>query len=273
MLIENSFAENLSPRQQWKKFADTDMLTCRDGFILLQKNGGYPACVKPSTYLKLVDRGFTNVDLTLIHNRPNMLTSLMQNMVSNQNLMNHWHDMMIRNPSIMNQTMADWISNMKEDPHLLANIMGPITSQPELREKMIALMKVHPDMENSLKQNTTWMDSVHMPMMNSDMGQGIHNDGCSWCPEYTPHQSINHSMYFSHSDVMMDLMHNIWINDQMIYDMHESMLENPDHMAIMSESMLDQMLGPMMDDSELRQQMIELMLENQEFMNSIRHEN
>ena len=51
------------------------------------------------------------------------------------------------------------------------------------------------------------------------------------------------------------------------------MLENPEHMAIMSESMLDQMLGPMMDDSELRQQMIELMLENQEFMNSIRHEN
>ena len=37
MLHEDSFAENLSPRQQWKQFADPDKLTCKDGFVLLQK--------------------------------------------------------------------------------------------------------------------------------------------------------------------------------------------------------------------------------------------
>jgi hypothetical protein len=65
----------------------------------------------------------------------------------------------------------------------------------------------------------------------------------------------------------------MWINDEMSQDMHEFMLENPQHMAGMSEQMMGEMLGPMMDDPELREQMIALMLKNQGFMNSIRHNN
>jgi hypothetical protein len=271
LFIANSFAENLSPRQQWVKYADPDLMTCKEGYILLQKNNGYPACVAPSTYLKLLDRGFAKFDFTLISNRHNMMNLLMQSMVSNQNLMNHWHDMMIKNPSITSKTMSDWISQMKEDPELLANMMGPMTSDPQLRGKMIEEMKKHPIMEHSLKQNPKWMESVHMPMMSPSTGQDMHHEQCSWCPEY--HQFMDQSIEFSNPDKMMDLIHHMWINDQMNQDMHEYMLQSPDHIAIMSEQMMSQMLDPMMNDPELREKMIELMLEHQEFMDSIRHEN
>ena len=40
-----------------KKFADLDAMTCKQGNLLLQKNGGVPVCVMPSTYLKLVGQG------------------------------------------------------------------------------------------------------------------------------------------------------------------------------------------------------------------------
>jgi hypothetical protein len=54
--------------------------------------------------------------------------------------------------------------------------------------------------------------------------------------------------------------------------MHNFMLENHHHMGLMSDQMMGPMLGYIMDDPELRQQMIEMMLEHPEFMNSIRHE-
>lgn len=268
LLIGDTFAEYMSPRQQWIKFADPELLTCKEGFILLQKNNGFPACVMPTTYLKLIDRGFTKFDFTLIHNRHVMITSLMQNMVSNQNLMSHWHDMLKNNPHILNETISNWIVSMKENPKLLANIMGPLTSEPQLREKMIELMKQHPVMENSLKQNPAWMNSVHKPMMENGMAHDMHN-GCSWCPEYTP-QTMSYSTEIN-PEKIMDLIHHFWINDQMSHDMHEFMLDNPEHMAMMSEQLMPQMLVPMMDDPQLREMMIELMLDNQEFMDSIRH--
>ena len=271
IFYEDSFAENLSPRQQWKQFADPDKLACKDGFVLLQKNNGYPACVTPSTYLKLIDRNFTKFDFTLILNRHNMMNSLIENMASNQNLMSHWHEMMLKNPSITSKTMSNWISQIKENPKLLENILGPMTNDPTLREKMIEEMKKHPVLEASLKQNTAWMESVHEPMVDSEMDQRMHHEKCSWCLQYGHHDYLDHSMQFSHSDRIMDLMHHIWINDQMSQDVHQFMLKNPEHMALMSEQMMGEILDPMMDDPQIREQMIELMLENQGFMNSIRH--
>ncbi len=271
IFYEDSFAENLSPRQQWKLFADPDKLTCKDGFVLLQKNNGYPACVTPSTYLKLIDRNFTKFDFTLILNHHNMMNSLIENMVSNQNLMSHWHEMMLKNPSMTSKTMSNWISQIKENPKLLENILGPMTNDPTLREKMIEEMKKHSVMENSLKQNTAWMESVHEPIVDSGMDQGMHHEKCSWCPQYGHHDSLAQSMQFSHSYKMMDLMHHMWINDQMSQDVHQFMLKSPEHMALMSEQMMGEILEPMMDDPQIREQMIELMLENQGFMNSIRH--
>ena len=69
------------------------------------------------------------------------------------------------------------------------------------------------------------------------------------------------------------MMHHIWINEKMRSQMHELMLENAQHMNLMTGETMDPILEFMMDDTELRQQMIDLMLEHPEFMNSIRHEN
>ena len=147
---------------------------------------------------------------------------------------------------------------------------------------MIEEMKYHSEMMNALQGHPRWMDSVHDDMrpgmgsgmhMGSGQGQGMHMGNCPWCPEYEMHHMHDHSQEFSHSSRMMDMMHHMWINEEMTMDMHEFMLKNPTHMAQMSKQMMGPMLGFMMDDPELRQQMIDMMLENQEFMNSIRHEN
>ena len=44
-------------------------------------------------------------------------------------------------------------------------------------------------------------------------------------------------------------------------------------MGYMSQQMMNPMLDAIMDDEELRQQMIDLMLEHQDFMDTIRHDN
>ncbi|MDH3204872.1 MAG: hypothetical protein OEL81_09380, partial [Nitrosopumilus sp.] len=66
-LFENSFAQQeMSPHHQWKKFGDPHTLTCKQGQLLLQKHDGNPACVMPSTYIKLVDRGYGAYDSSIM---------------------------------------------------------------------------------------------------------------------------------------------------------------------------------------------------------------
>jgi len=202
-------------------------------------------------------------------------------MASNEKIMHHWHEMMQNDSYKMNQTMDNWILKMKENPELLKNMLAPMTSDPLLREKMIHTMQNHPQMETHLKLHSAWMDSVHQPMMGSGMGQGMHQSGCTWCPHYE-HNSMNshgmmmsgsHTMTMSGSDKMMDMIHHMWINPDMIQDMHSLMLEDPSHMVMMSNQMMEPMLNEMMEDEDLREQMIELMLQHKDFMNTIRHDN
>ncbi|MDH3278990.1 MAG: hypothetical protein OEM17_02340 [Nitrosopumilus sp.] len=267
MYLEDSFAQNISPHHQWKKFTDPDTITCKPDHLLLQKNDGTPACVMPSTYLKLVDRGYGNYDTSIMSKRPEMMNQLIQNMVVNEKLMHHWHEMMQKNPTIMMQTLNDWVIQMKENPELMKNMLGPMTSDPQLREKMIQTMKNHPNMENSLKMHSAWMDSVHHSATNSEM----HGAACLWCPNYQTH-SNSHSMGFVNSDRMMDMMHQMWVSSGISTDMHRLMIKNPSHMGQMSEQLMEPMLGAIMNDEDLHQQMIILMLEHPEFMNSIRHD-
>ena len=275
IFFENSFSQQSTPpHHQWKKSVDPDVIICKENHLLLQKHDGSPACVMPSTYMKLIDRGYGNYDSSIMSKRPEMMSHLMQNMVSNENLMYHWHEMLQKNPSVMMQTIDDWVTQMKENPELLKNILGPMTSDPKLREKMIETMKNHPHMENSLKGHSKWMNSVHQPIMGSDMEQGMmSNTDCAWCPDYQMSTSHEHSKKFVNSDRMMDMMHDMWINSGISQDMHTLMLEDPSHMALMSEHMMKPMLDAIMDDHELRVKKIDLMLEHHDFMNSIQHDN
>lgn len=272
-LLENSFAQQMTPHQQWKKFADVDMLTCKSGYLLLQKSNGNPTCVMPSTYLKLVDRGYGNHNQSMMDKNPEMMNHLMNSMASNEKVMSHWHEMMQNDSYRMDQTMNSWISQMKEDPNLLKNMLAPMTSDSILREKMIHTMQNHPQMETHLKSHSTWMDSIHQPMMGSGMGQGMHQSGCTWCPHYEHNSMNSHGMTMSGPNKMMDMIHQMWINSEMTRDMHTMMLEDPSHMDMMSNQMMEPMLNAVMDDEDLREQMIELMLQHKDFMNTIRHDN
>jgi hypothetical protein len=323
--FDNSFAQEMTPHQQWKKFSNLDMLTCKSGHLLIQKNDGNPACVMPSTYLKLVDRGYGPHNQSIMDKNPEMMTHLMNSMASNPNLMSHWHEMMQNDSIMMTKTMVDWVSQMKKNPELLKNMLAPMTSDPELREKMIHTMKNHPQMETHLKSNSVWMDSVHQPISSdmshgseSGMGGGMcggksdgmgnhtesmscgmgddksdmsHGDSemgcpmcekmmekkrlenCPWCPSYKHYSMNSHSMTISGSDKMMDMIHHMWINSEMTKDMHTMMLEDSSHMAMMANQMMEPMLNAVMDDSDLREEMTELMLQHTDFMNSIRHDN
>lgn len=290
--FENSFAQQMTPHQQWKKFTDIDMMTCKSGHLLIQKNNGNPACVMPSTYLKLVDRGYGSHNQSMMDKHPEMMNHLMNSMASNDQLMSHWHEMIQNDPDMMIQTMDDWVLQMKNNPELLKNMLAPMTSDPELREKMIHTMKNHSQMENHLKSHSAWMDSVHQPVSSgmshgdSEMGCPMCDkmmekkrlDNCPWCSNYKDHSmsshSMNpHSMTMTGSDKMMDVIHHVWINSEMTKDMHSMMLEDSSHMAMMSHQMMEPMLNAVMDDEDLREQMIELMLQHKDFMNSIRHDN
>lgn len=273
LLFGNSLAQQMTPHQQWEKFADIDVMTCKSGHLLLQKSNGNPTCVMPSTYLELVDRGYGSHNQSMMDKRPEMINHLMNSMASNEKLMTHWHTMMQKNPGIMMDTMNNWVSQIKDNPELFKNMLAPMTTDSELREKMIHTMKNHPQMESHLKSHSMWMDSVHQPMMGSGMGQGMHHTICAWCPDYNHHSTGSHSMMISGSDRMMDMIHHVWINSEMTQDMHTMMLEDPSHMAMMSNQMMEPMLNAIMDDEDLREQMIDLMLEHGEFMNTIRHDN
>ncbi len=273
LFFENSFAQQMSPHQQWKKFADVDMLTCKSGYLLIQKSNGNPACVMPSTYLKLVDRGYGFYNQSIMDKNPEMMNNFLNSMASNENLMYHWHEMMQNNPTMMMETMDDWVLQIKNNPELLKNVLSPMTTDPELRKKMIHTMKSHPQMEIHLKSHLAWMDSIHRPMMGSEMGQGMHQSECTWC-SHDEHNSMNsHGIMTFGSNKMMGMIHHVWINSEMNKDIHSMMLEDPSHMAMMSNQIMEPILYAVMDDEDLREQMIELMLQHEDFMNSIRHEN
>lgn len=259
ILFENTLAQEITPpRKQWKQVPDLETLTCKSGMLLLQKSDGSPACVLPSTYLKLVDRKYGQYDSELFTRQPGMIDTLLSDMVSNQNMMQHWHDMMIQYPKTMQQTMNTWIPKMKDDPTFFKKFMDPMISDPNLREKMITEMKKHPIMNSTLSKNPKWMHSVNEKTgtgMGSHMGQKNSH-------------TMQHGMSFHNQNIMMDMIHHMWVTNSTRDKMAEFMLENPNHMNMMTDQMMGQILYPMMDDPQLRQQMIDVMLENHKFMNS-----
>ena len=275
--FSDSFGQSITPpRHQWKKIADVDQLACNEGLMLLQKSNGAPACVSPASYLRLIDRGYGMFDSSMMNKRPAMTELLIKEMASNSDLMSHWHEMMNTNPKVMQDSMKEMVSQMKGMPNLLDHVMHPMITDPELRTKMIELMKSHPYMEETMRQNEKWMSSVHMPMnhgMDKQMGHNMNNTMSESMTHNMPAKMSSDSRGFSNSTRMMDMIHHMWIDSGFMLEMHQIMLENPNHMNQMSNEMMGPLLGTMMDDPEMRQKMIKYLLEHEEFMNSIRHEN
>lgn len=271
MLYENSFSQipEPSPRQQWNHLPDPNNLTCKSGLILIQKNNGFPSCVSPSTYMKLVDRGYGKFDSSQLMKRSEMMLSLMHEIIKDTRLSTHWHTMMQNDPKILNQTMSGMVLNLKENSLPLDHVIGPMMVNPQMQKEMIAQMKKNDQMMMSLQENPKWMNSVHDSTTNHEIDE---QNECPWCMEMEVIQnSKNHA--FHRPKVMEDMLHHIWINEKMRNQMQFFMLENPDHMKIMTNHLLEPILENIMSDPDLRQQMMLTMMNNQEFMNSIRHEN
>lgn len=287
MFFQDSLAiEHLSPHLQWKQLADPDLLDCREGYLLLQKSNDIPACVEPSTFVKLIERGYGPYDSSLLSKRPDMLNHLMHYIVSDEKLMYHWYEMMKKDSKIMRQSIDDWIIKMKNDTQLLKNFLGPLSIDSKLRTQMVQIMKNHPTMESHLKQNSEWMKSIHDIASNSnnhndDSNCSMCNDNdsspmtskssCVWCPEFHFNPTNNTLPLIPNDARTMDVLHSFWTNTSMRNQVHNIMIEDPSHMAQMSEQMMEPILSSLMDDEILRSQMINLLLENNEFMNSIRH--
>jgi len=273
IFLTDSYAEEFSipPRQQWKEVNDIDQITCKEGLVLIQKHNDNPACVSSLAYLRLLDRGYGEFDPSTIMERQEMVVSIMKSMTSDDNLLHHWNQVLLNDAELMQKTMNNWISQMKTNSEFLEIVMGPMTSDPKLRDQMIQHMKEHPRMEKSLLDHKEWMDSVHRPRIELGLNNGMEHETCSWCPKYEENQMK--TSRFSNPQKIMDIINHIWINPNLTIDMHNYVLSNSRNMAEIEKQMMAEMLYHMMDDSDLRKEMIELMLDNQEFMNSIRHAN
>ncbi len=164
-------------------------------------------------------------------------------------------------------------------------MLGPMTSDPELRENDSNYEKsltngnyVEAELKNGWIQLPTndFNDGNLNGTRDGDDSQTVFGVQIMKNIHFTSyHMSnlIHTKCQCQNLDRMMDMMHHMWINPEMVQDMHTMMLEDPSHMAMMSNQMMEPMLNAIMDDPILRDQMIDLMLEHQDFMNSIRHEN
>lgn len=276
----------MSPRAQWQTNPDVSQITCQEGFVLLTKANGLPACVSPSSYLRLVDRGWGMWDSSMMMNRPQMMNNLMGGMIQDPQLMQQWHDMMLQNQQQMQEIRTQWLQQLKENPQLMANMMGPMTTNPDLQKQMIDYMMQHKPMMQSIRNNTNWMNMMHGQMMDQGMmgGMGMHN--CPWCPtantpnaQYgTPtcawcpitNQTMGVGWMMHNPQQMQSMMNQVWQNPQWYQQMNEMMIQYPWHMGPMMGQMIGPMMSPMMDDPELRQQMLDMMMQNQEFMQKLR---
>ena len=276
----------VSPREQWQNAHNISQITCQEGLVLLTKANGMPACVSTSSYLRLVDRGWGMWDDSVMMNRPQMMNDLMETMMQEPQLMQHWHGMILKNPQQMQDTRNDWIQQLKDNPQLMANMMGPITTDPDLQKQMIDHMTQHMPMMQSIRNDSDWMDMMDDQMIGHGMmgSMGMHR--CAWCPTtnntyvhygtatctWCPvtNQTMQTGWMMHNPQNIEDMMHHMWINSGIRQQMFDHMLEHPYHMGSMMNQMMDSMMDPMMDDPELRQQMLDMFAQNQDFMQKLR---
>lgn len=60
--VDQFFADSFPPLKQIKAGMKLDELFCKSNFVLLLKHDGSPACVKPETKIKLIERGWATAD-------------------------------------------------------------------------------------------------------------------------------------------------------------------------------------------------------------------
>lgn len=301
LLTDNmAFAQTNTPStaEQMKANQDLTTITCKEGYVILTKQDSTSACVSPTTYLRLIDRGWGMWDRSIM-NHPLMINNVMNQMMQNPQMMQQWHDMMMQNPQQMENMREQWFAKIKEDPQIMANIMGPMTTDPELQQKMIEQMIQHQEMMQSMRANNQWMGMM-MKGGGPMMGQGMHGSGmgmgqgaggcpwcpmsgttssdiqygtttCLWCPVMTgTNQPMTMNWNMHNPQHVQNMMNQMWQDPQWREQMNNMMIQNPWHMGSMMNQIMGSMMGPMMSDPQLRQQMLDMMSQNLDFMQNLK---
>ena len=189
----------MSPRQQYMMHNDPNQITCRQGMgLLISSSSGTPACVTPTTYMRLVDRGWGNYDFNQITRDQQFMTGIMNNMMFHPRMMgywmndpqslqymqqnNQWMGMMHRGPMMggpmMGQAMIQnytvgcpWCpvgsgigTNqgwMMHNPQHMQGMFGYMMNDPEFRQQMFEHMLNNQQYMQQLMQNQTFMKQIN----------------------------------------------------------------------------------------------------------------
>ena len=182
ILVNQAFAQNqmgipmMSPRQQWMMTNTIDDITCREGKVLMVRGANAtPACVSPTAYLRLADRGWGNFDLNMMANNPQQMQRVMNGMMNNPQIAQNWQDMMANNPQQIQNMVDQMTSSMMKNPKSMGPMMNTIMNDPEFRQQMVNMMMTNPQMMDTMRGNNQMMNIMRGGMMNQGM-TGMMND-------------------------------------------------------------------------------------------------
>ena len=202
ILADSIFAQTqryMPVMHQWNLHHDLAQLTCAKGTaILLMDNDGEPTCVKPSTYLTLVDRGYGKFDSNIMMNRPMMMQGLMGQMMDDPNLTQQMIDNMMNNQQMMQSMMSNnqMMGMMREgmmgqgqmgqgmmgqgqmgqgmmgqgmmgqgmmmrSPEVMNDMMNQMIQNPEFRQQMIDEMQRHHDFMKEFSENQQFKQQLN----------------------------------------------------------------------------------------------------------------
>ena len=192
ILADSIFAQTqryMPVMHQWNLHHDLAQLTCAKGTaILLMDNDGEPTCVKPSTYLTLVDRGYGKFDSNIMMNRPMMMQGLMGQMMDDPNLTQQMIDNMMNNQQMMQSMMSNnqmmgmmrggmmgqgqmgqgmmgqgmmGQGMMMRTPEVMNDMMNQMIQNPEFRQQMIDEMQRHHDFMKELSENQQFKQQLN----------------------------------------------------------------------------------------------------------------
>jgi len=148
-----SLSDDFIPaRQQMKMHNDPIQIVCREGMgMIMSSSTGDPACVSPTTYMRLVDRGYGHSNFNFIQKDQKFMQGIMNNMMYHPRTMGY----MMNDPQILEHMRGNtqWMDIMRLDSPRGQGMMGDQMGQGMMRGQ---------GMGHSMIANYTI--------------------GCSWCP-------------------------------------------------------------------------------------------
>ena len=190
--------QHMSVRQQWMMTDDPNQITCPTGMGMMMRHNGDPVCFTPSTYMRLVDRGWGNYDFNYMTKDPQFMTGMMNNMMQHPQMMGY----MMNHPEMMQSMHANdkWMNMMHGQGMMMGKGMmgqGKMMENYTMGCPMCSGM-MGGNMNQPMMMNNPWM--MHNPQMMHGMMGTMMND-----PQFQQ-QMMNHMM--GNQMYMQQLMQN-----------------------------------------------------------------